>query len=123
MLHDMRSLEGLKSALTRVEAILGNPGVEVDERLTIQGETLPEKLTWLQREVKLLEDEVLAAKAELQAPFEDEDRVRERAILKDPDRHDRVRADLAARTGEIRRDAERLERDYNALFGPEGEAR
>jgi hypothetical protein len=29
----------------------------------------------------MLEDELLAAKAELQALFEDEDRVRERAIL------------------------------------------
>lgn len=123
MLHDMRSLEGLKSALTRVEAILGNPGVEVDERLAIQGETLPEKLSWLQREVRMLEDELLAAKAELQALFEDEDRVRERAILNDTAGHDRVRADLAARTEDIRRGAERLEQAFNALFDGEGEPR
>jgi hypothetical protein len=120
MLHDMRSLEGLKSALTRVEAILGNPGVEVDERLTIQGETLPEKLKWLQREVRILEDEILAAKAELQALFEDEDRVRERAILGNQAGYDKVRADLAARTSEVRRDAERLEQAFNALFDGEG---
>lgn len=120
MLHDMRSLEGLKSALMRVEAILGNPGVEIDERLTIQGETLPEKLSWLQREVAMLEDEILAAKAELQALFEDDDRVRERSILSDAAGHDRVRADLAARAGELRRDAERLEQAFNALFDGEG---
>jgi len=120
MLHDMRSLEGLKSALTRVEAILGNPGVEIDERLTIQGETLPAKLSWLQREVAMLEDEILAAKAELQALFEDDDRMRERSILSDAAGHDRVRADLAARAGELRRDAERLEQAFNALFDGEG---
>jgi hypothetical protein len=123
MLHDMRSLEGLKNALTRVEAILGNPGVEVDERLAIQGETLPEKLSWLQREVRMLEDELLAAKAELQALFEDEDRVRERAILNDTAGHDRERADLAARTEDIRRGAERLEQAFNALFDGEGGSR
>ena len=110
----------MKSALTRVEAILGNPGVEVDERLTIQGETLPEKLSWLQREVRMLEDELLAAKAELQALFEDEDRVRERAILGNQAGYEKVRADLAARTSEVRRDAERLEQAFNALFDGEG---
>jgi hypothetical protein len=72
----MRSLQSLKNALSRVEAILGNPGIEIDERLAIQGETLPEKLDWLQREVTMLEDEILAAKAELQALFEDEERAR-----------------------------------------------
>ncbi len=76
LLHEMRSLQSLKNALSRVEAILGNPGIEIDERLAIQGETLPEKLDWLQREVTMLEDEILAAKAELQALFEDEERAR-----------------------------------------------
>jgi len=71
----------------------------------------------------LLEDEVLAAKAELQALFEDEDRVRERAILGTPAGHEKVSADLAARAGELRRDAERLEQAFNALFDGEGEPR
>lgn len=123
LLHEMRSLQSLKNALSRVEAILGNPGIEIDERLAIQGETLPEKLDWLQREVTMLEDEILAAKAELQALFEDEDRIRERVILGNPASHDKVRTDLAARNGEVRRDAEHLEQSYNALFAPEGEPR
>ncbi|MHB8772165.1 MAG: hypothetical protein ACYC7J_14315 [Syntrophales bacterium] len=123
LLHAMRSLEGLQSALSRVEGILGNPGVETDERLTIQGETLPEKLEWLRREVRLLEDDILAAKAELQALFEDEERVHERAILNNPERHEKVRADLEARTAEVRRDSERLTQAFNTLFDAEGEPR
>lgn len=118
LLHDMRSLEGLKSALSRVEAILGNPGIDTDERLTIKGETLPEKLEWLQKEVRVLEDEILGAKAELQALFEDDDTVIKRAVLNDPASHDKVKDDFRARAAQLRIDTERLQKAFNALFEP-----
>jgi hypothetical protein len=119
----MRSLEGLKNALSRIDAILGNPGVDTDERLVIRGETLPEKLAWLQEEVRVLEDEILGAKAELQALFEDADRARERSILADPASHGKVRDDLGNRTLQMRQEAGRLEQAFDALFDPEEEPR
>jgi len=122
-LHEMRSLEGLNNALSRIEAILGNPGVDTDERLVIQGETLPEKLAWLQEEVRVLEDEILGAKAELQALFEDADRARERAILTDPASHEKVKDDLRTRTAQLIQEAGRLEQAFDALFDPEEEPR
>ncbi|OPX93398.1 MAG: hypothetical protein A4E58_02973 [Syntrophorhabdus sp. PtaB.Bin006] len=116
LLHDMRSLEGLKNALSRIEAILGNPGIDTDERLTIKGETLPEKLGWLQRENRILEDEILAAKAELQVLLEDEDTADKRAILDNPANHERIKADFEARTQNKRQEAESLKAQFNALF-------
>ncbi|HOW56030.1 MAG TPA: hypothetical protein PLR60_15435 [Syntrophorhabdaceae bacterium] len=116
LLHDMRSLDGLKNALSRIEAILGNPGIDTDERLSIKGETLPEKLKWLQMENRVLEDEILSGKAEMQALFEDDDAVKKRAVLNDPSCHEKVKDDFRARTAQLRLDAERLQGAFDALF-------
>lgn len=116
MLHDMRSLEGLKNALSRIETILGNPGIDTDERLTIKGEKLSEKLEWLRKENRILEDEILAAKAELQAFLEDEDVLKKRAIINDPSTHDTFKAKFRAQTDELRRRAEPLQKAFDALF-------
>ncbi len=116
LLHDMRSYEGLKNALSRIEQILGNPGIDTDERLMIRGESIPEKLKWLKKENEILEDEILSAKAELQALFEHKEIAEKRAILNDPASHEKVREDLKARIAELKLDAEDLRRRYNELF-------
>ena len=116
LLHDMRSLEGFKNALSRIETILGNPGVDTDERLMIEGETLPRKLEWLRRENRILEDEILAAKAELQALLEDEDTTEKRVILDNPADHGRIKATFRADTQKKRQQTESLKAELNALL-------
>lgn len=115
-LHDMRSLEGLRNALSRIEEILGNPGIDMDERLTIRGENLPEKLKWLKRENRIIEDEILSGKAELQALFENEETAGKRAVLNDPASHEKVREDFRTHTAELRRDAGKLQEAFDRLF-------
>ena len=120
LLHDIRSLEGLKRTLSFVEEILANPGSDTDERLSIQGKTLKEKLEWLQREVRALNDEMIAARADLQALFEDEARAEERSVLDNPSCHEAKRAQLISKAEKKRQKARESEEKFNALFGPKG---
>ncbi len=116
VLHDMRSLDGLNNVLSRVKAILGNPGVDIDESLQIQGETIPDKLEWLITENTFLDEEIDSAKAELQALAEDDETRKRRSILDFPENHDTIINDFRKRTDDYLRKAERLETDFETLF-------
>ena len=124
-LHEFRSLEALKRALGRVEAILNNPGVDLDEQKEIQGDTLPEKLAWLEKENAFLEDEVDAARAQLRALAEDPETLGYAAVLKRPEDHPRIKEDFRRRIEEYRKQADALEKELmrNAKKREEKEGR
>ena len=69
--HDMRSLEGLRNVRRRVEEILKRKNIQVDLRYEIQGDTIFEKIAWLENEIVTLKNRLNAAKGQHTAMLTD----------------------------------------------------
>ena len=69
--HDMRSLEGLRNVRRRVEEILKRKNIQVDLRYEIQGNTIFEKIAWLENEIVTLKNRLNAAKGQHTAMLTD----------------------------------------------------
>lgn len=69
--HDMRSLEGLRQVRRRIEIILEMNNIHIDLEYQIEGETIAEQITWLEREIIRLENRISAAKGQLTAMLMD----------------------------------------------------
>ncbi len=69
--HDMRSLEGLRNVRRRIEGILQMKNIQVDLRYEIQGETIYEKIAWLENEIVILKNRLNAAKGQYTAILTD----------------------------------------------------
>ena len=69
--HDMRSLEGLQNVRRRIEEILKMNNIQVELSYEIQGETIFEKIAWLENEIIILKNRLNAAKGQLTAMLTD----------------------------------------------------
>ena len=69
--HDMRSLEGLRNVRRRVEEILQRKNIQIDLRYEIQGDTIFEKIAWLENEIVTLKNRLNAAKGQHTAMLTD----------------------------------------------------
>ncbi len=78
--YEFRSVVILSDKLDLARSILDNAGLDADPRHVIQGDTLYEKLGWLERSVRSLEIAINSLQAEQKVLFEDNE-VREREIM------------------------------------------
>lgn len=114
--HDMRSVRGLEEALARVNAILGNAGLDTRVEAQIQGRTLADQLEWLQRTIMSLERRLDEAKAELHALATDPETQRVRNVLACPEQHETIREAMAGEAGEYNAKADKLEEEIKPSF-------
>lgn len=111
-----RSPQVLQSILDRVKFILENAGIDIDPGVEIQGETLPERLTWLEENVKLQEKYLRTAKAQLQALMTNEDILQKKEILKNEQQHQEIINEMVEKTEEYTKKAEKLEAELEKLM-------
>ena len=86
--HDMRSLEGLRIVRRRIEAILHGKNIQVDLRYEIQGDTIFEKIAWLENEIVILKNRLNAAKGQLTAMLTDVEIKSKLALLNNQDKQE-----------------------------------
>jgi len=109
--HEMRSAQGLKRVLERIEIILSAAGIDLNAEYEIQGRILKEQLEWLCRENQWLEKEIAAAKSTLEALMKNQDILRKQGILGLPDQHAKIREDLKKKAETDREKADHLEQE------------
>lgn len=86
--HDMRSLEGLRNVRRRIEGILHGKNIHVDLRHEIQGDTIFEKIAWLENEIVILKNRLNAAKGQLTAMLTDVGIQSKLALLNNQDKQE-----------------------------------
>lgn len=112
-----RSPEALQQILDRVKSILKDAGINFRVDFVIQGDTLLERLAWLEKDVERIEAYIRSAQLDLQALMSNEDIQQKRAILSNEGKHEDIKKEMEEKTEEYRKKAEKLEADLEELMG------
>ncbi len=90
----MRSLASLEAILARVRKIWEVKGLDVNEGAVIRGNTLAERLGWLDVRIAELEEQAKGVRAELHALATDADVAEKRACLRSPAQAARITQEM-----------------------------
>jgi len=113
-----RSVETLEYNLKLAEQILETAGIEgLDAALTIQGDTLQERICWLERACKEIDAQTVAIQAEIYAISSDQELRFMRALVDAPTTvQEEQRALMKKNAKSYRKEAERLEKEADQLL-------
>jgi hypothetical protein len=114
--HDMRSPDGLRRVLERVQLILDKAGIDIRIDTEIQGETIQDQLAWLEKTCQKLEQDLQTGRSTLKAMMENADIRQKLALLDLPEQHDKVREDIRKKIDENTTRVEALAREVQKLF-------
>ena len=113
-----RSVESLQRSLEQAQEILKLAGVEgLDAAMTIQGETLEERVEWLDRACTDLDQQIIKIQAEIYAVNADPELKFFRALVDAPPHvQEEQREAMKKNAEECRKEAERLEKEADELL-------
>ncbi len=114
----MRSLESLEAILGRARKVWQSMGLAWNEQAAIRGETLAERIAWLEARIVELEEEARDVRADVLAVATDPDVQEKRASMASPSVVARVAAEMEVRTASFSERAVELERRLQRLFRP-----
>jgi len=112
----MRSLEALEALLGRARKIWQSMGLAWNQEAAIRGETLAERIAWLETRIAELEAEARDVQADLLAVATDPDVREKRASMSSPSVAARVTAEMEERTASLSERADELECRLERLF-------
>lgn len=116
----MRSLASLEAILRKARRVWESMGLSWNEDAAIRGETLAERLAWLEARIAELEGEARDVRADLYALANDPDVREKRASLASPGVAERVARELEETAAALSRRASELEERLQGLFRPGG---
>jgi|GEM_PF-1168798 len=116
-----RTPAALERALIEVKFHLEFAGINLDPQLEIQGETLVERLSWLEKEIGRLERDLDTAKVELHAMVIDEEAQQKRDLLANEAKHAEIKAAMKEQTAEYEKKADELAAELESLLAGDGE--
>lgn len=111
-----RSPDELQSILDRIKTILRNAGIDTEPDLEVPGETLPERLRWLEKDIERQERYLDSAKVELQALMTSDDIRQKQAILANEAQHEEIKNELQQKTDEYNEKADELQAELDKLM-------
>ncbi|MBN1697073.1 MAG: hypothetical protein JW881_06140 [Spirochaetales bacterium] len=114
--HYMHSLEKLLSLRDKADKILSHSGLRVNVNYIIAGDTIEERIAWLENEIKQLEKDIQYTRDEIMAFQNNKDILEKKAALSCPARHEQVKVEMHKRAVELKSEAEELESTYRLLF-------
>lgn len=114
--HYMHSLDNLLSILDKGKKILVHSGLEINVGYIITGDTIEERIEWLNSEIQQLEKDIQNTKEEILALKNNKDILEKKAALACPSKHDQVREEMLKRAEEYRKEALELEKQFDFLF-------
>jgi len=108
--YSYRNISILMDKLDLARAILQNAGIDIDPRLVIKGNNIPEQLEWLARSIKSLEAAILSIQAEQKVLLEDEEAREREAMLQWPgSRQEEIKAGYSRQADEYASEADKLD--------------
>ena len=113
---ESRNLSVLVEILVEARNILGNAGLEIDMAYVIQGDTIVERLTWLEKAIDRQKSTLRNLKAECLVLRQDDDIREKRAILENPGSHDAILKDIRNQIDTYASRARTLEQRLRELF-------
>jgi hypothetical protein len=114
--HYMHSLENLLSILDKGKKVLIHSGLEINVGYIITGNTIGERIEWLNNEIQQLEKDIQNTKEEILTLKNNKDILEKKAALACPSKHDQVREEMLKRAEEYRKEAIELEKQFEFLF-------
>ncbi|MBT8080185.1 MAG: hypothetical protein KJO31_16520 [Gammaproteobacteria bacterium] len=113
-----RSIPTLEHKLEQAQQILALAGIEgLDAALTIQGDTLEERIAWLESACAEIDQQIVAIQAEIFAVSADGELKLMRAMLDMPEaRQEEQREQMKVNAEECRKAAEQLEKEADELL-------
>lgn len=114
-----RPLPRLLDILAAVRVVWENMGIDIDERLVIQGQTLAEQLAWLEQEIVRLEQQIEAVRNDLFALRHDPDMKEKKASLSSEAYISDLQRQLEAKRTELEAAVAALEAQWAALIEKE----
>ena len=118
----VRSLESLEAILGRARKVWQSMGLAWNEEAAICGETLAERIAWLETRIAELEAEARDVQADLLAVATDPDVHEKRASMSSPSVVARVAAEMEERAASLAERASELESQLQGLFQARGRA-
>jgi hypothetical protein len=113
-LHSLEKLAGIRDTARK---ILEHSGLDVNVDYIIIGETIEERIAWLNREIGQLEGDVQHIKSDIILLSNDEDVLEKKAIVASPAKYEQVKSEMIARTEAVKKEADSLESKLALLFG------
>ncbi|MBN2535767.1 MAG: hypothetical protein JXB88_23005 [Spirochaetales bacterium] len=114
--HYMHSLDNLLGILDKGKKILVHSGLEINVGYIITGNTIDERIEWLNNEIQQLEKDIQNTKEEILILKNNKDILEKKASLACPSKHDQVREEMLRRAEEYRKEAMELEKQFEHLF-------
>ncbi|MBN2442848.1 MAG: hypothetical protein JXJ04_15935 [Spirochaetales bacterium] len=114
--HYMHSLENLLAILDKSKKILAHSGLEINVGYIIIGETIEERIEWLNKEIKQLEKDIQNTKEDILTLKNNKDILEKKAALACPSKHNQVREEMLKRVEMYKKEASELEKQFESLF-------
>jgi hypothetical protein len=114
--HYMHSLDNLLSILDKGKKILAHSGLEINVGYIILGESINERIDWLNKEIEQLEKDIVNTKEEILACKNNKDILEKKAALTCPSKHHQVREEMEKRAEAYKKEAVELEEQFESLF-------
>jgi hypothetical protein len=114
--HYMHSLDKLLSLRDKAHTILSHSGLTMNVNYIIHGDTIDDRLVWLNNEIKQLEKDIQSTRDEILTLQNNKDILEKKAALACPTRHEQVKEEMCKRADELRKEADELKATYEHLF-------
>jgi hypothetical protein len=115
--RNMRTLDGLLQAMSEIESILKEFGIEIGGSFVITGETIKEKLAYLRIELTNLDLEFRQIQAQLKAMIDDAEIKWKLSALSSPAYREQIITDFQRQAREYREKASQREQEIAVIWG------
>jgi len=111
----MRTLSSLMDIFATVKKILDHAGLDVNTEYIIEGETLSERIEWLEKEIKALKENIKNRQNELIMIKRDKETLTQKQVVKCESEHEKVKKDMMEQVEKYRQEKAELEERFEKI--------
>ncbi len=111
----MLSLARLMDILATVKKILKHAGMDVNTEYIIEGETILDKIEWLEKEIKILKEDIKNIQNELIRIKGDKETLRQKQVVECESEHEKVKKDMMEQVEKYMQEKAELEERFEKI--------